>query len=103
MNLQRLHTVVLVTTRYVACVSPRVISGATPLEGLLLTVIHSPLLLFGILSTGYSCPCRWLVQMAPPRPFTCEEPRGPASTFRCQFSSSFLRKLGFRLYSHFVQ
>ena len=49
-NLQRLHTIMLVTTRYVACVSPRVISGATPLEGVLLTVLHSPLLLFGILS-----------------------------------------------------
>ena len=46
---QRLHTVARVTTSYTKCVAPRIISGATPLESTLLTVIHSPLLILSLL------------------------------------------------------
>jgi uncharacterized SAM-binding protein YcdF (DUF218 family) len=46
---QRLHTVALVANMYKTCVAPRVISGATPLESKLLTAIHSPLLILGVL------------------------------------------------------
>ena len=46
---QRLHTVALVTNMYRTCVAPRVISGATPLESKLLTAIHLPLLILGVL------------------------------------------------------
>ncbi len=45
---QRAITVARVSARYGACVAPRVISGATPAESPLLTIIHSPLLLLGV-------------------------------------------------------
>src|SRR5262249_4899248 len=38
-----------VTRAYVTCVAPRVISGALPKESSLLTAIHSPLLILGLL------------------------------------------------------
>ena len=44
---QRVVTVASVSTRYAACVAPRVVSGATPLESTLLQAIHLPLLLLG--------------------------------------------------------
>lgn len=47
-NLKRLETIALVSTRYVGCVAPRVVGGGTPLEGPLLTIIHTPLLLLGV-------------------------------------------------------
>lgn len=47
-NLKRLQTIASVSTRYVGCVGPRVIGGGTPLEGSLLTIIHAPLLLVGV-------------------------------------------------------
>lgn len=50
-NLQRLETIAKVSSRYVGCVGPRVIGGATPLEGPLLTMLHAPLLLAGVVCT----------------------------------------------------
>lgn len=50
-TLQRLHTVERVTSMYTKCVAPRIIGGATPQENTLLTVIHTPLLLIGVLCT----------------------------------------------------
>lgn len=50
-TLQRLTTVARVTVKYTGCVAPRIIGGATPLESTLLTVIHTPLLLIGVLCT----------------------------------------------------
>ncbi|HEY0753475.1 MAG TPA: hypothetical protein VGD98_05890 [Ktedonobacteraceae bacterium] len=47
-NLKRLETIARVSTRYVGCVAPRVIGGGTPLEGQLLTIIHTPLLALGV-------------------------------------------------------
>jgi hypothetical protein len=63
-TLHRLVTVTLVTARYVGCVSPRIIGGATPFEGTLLTILHAPLLLIGVLcSLGslalVACSLRW--------------------------------------------
>ncbi len=63
-TLQRLVTVARVTTRYVGCVSPRIIGGATPSENVLLTVLHAPLLLIGVVCTLGSlalvaCSLRW--------------------------------------------
>ena len=46
---QRLHTVALVTNMYKSCVAPRIIGGATPFDSMLLTAIHTPLLIFGVL------------------------------------------------------
>jgi hypothetical protein len=46
---QRVHTVSLVAQLYETCVAPRVISGATPLESNLLTIIHTPLLIFSLI------------------------------------------------------
>lgn len=46
-----MHTVAQVASSYTTCVGPRIISGATPLESGLLTVIHSPLLIIGVLCT----------------------------------------------------
>lgn len=46
---QRVHTVSLVARLYETCVAPRVISGATPLESNLLTLIHTPLLIFSVM------------------------------------------------------
>lgn len=48
-NLQRLKTIANVSNHYVECVAPRVIGGGTPLEGSLLTIIHSPLLIMSLL------------------------------------------------------
>jgi hypothetical protein len=45
----RLNTVARVTNKYAVCVAPRVISGTTPRESTLLTVIHSPLLVISVL------------------------------------------------------
>lgn len=50
-SLHRLHIVEQVTATYTTCVAPRIIGGATPLENTLLTVIHAPLLLIGVLCT----------------------------------------------------
>ncbi|EFH83777.1 hypothetical protein [Ktedonobacter racemifer] len=50
-TIHRLHTVAQVASSYTTCVGPRIISGATPLESGLLTVIHSPLLIIGVLCT----------------------------------------------------
>ncbi|HEY3992502.1 MAG TPA: hypothetical protein VGM01_06425 [Ktedonobacteraceae bacterium] len=50
-TLHRAATVARVTTNYTTCVAPRIIGGATPRESLLLTVIHSPLLLIGAVCT----------------------------------------------------
>lgn len=47
-TVQRAITVARVSSRYAACVAPRVISGATPAESLPLTIIHTPLLLIGV-------------------------------------------------------
>jgi hypothetical protein len=47
-NLKRLETIAGVSVRYVGCVAPRVIGGGTPLEGSLLTIIHSPLLIISV-------------------------------------------------------
>lgn len=47
-NLKRLETIARVSTRYAGCVAPRIIGGGTPLEGPLLTIIHSPLLLISV-------------------------------------------------------
>jgi len=63
-TLQRLVTVARVTTRYVGCVSPRIIGGATPSESMLLTILHAPLLLVGVICTLGSlvlvvCSWRW--------------------------------------------
>jgi hypothetical protein len=63
-TLQRLVTVARVTTRYVGCVSPRIIGGATPSESMLLTILHAPLLLVGVVCTLGSlvlvvCSWRW--------------------------------------------
>ncbi|HEY1352507.1 MAG TPA: hypothetical protein VGF67_23050 [Ktedonobacteraceae bacterium] len=63
-TLHRLITVARVTTRYAGCVSPRIIGGATPFEGTLLSVLHAPLLLIGVLcSLGslalVACSLRW--------------------------------------------
>jgi hypothetical protein len=63
-TLHRLVTVARVTTRYVGCVSPRILGGATPFESTLLTVLHAPLLLIGALcSLGslalVACSWRW--------------------------------------------
>jgi len=46
---QRLYTIKQVTKMYGACVAPRIISGATPLESTLLATLHVPLLLFSVL------------------------------------------------------
>lgn len=53
-TIHRLHIVEQVTAAYTTCVAPRIIGGATPLESTLLTVIHAPLLLIGILCTFVS-------------------------------------------------
>jgi len=45
----RLTTILKVTRLYVACVAPGVISGAVPKENMLLSALHSPLLIVGIL------------------------------------------------------
>lgn len=63
-TLHRLATVARVTTRYVGCVSPRIIGGATPFESPLLTILHAPLLLVGVVcSLGslalVACSFRW--------------------------------------------
>lgn len=63
-TLQRLVTVARVSTRYVGCVSPRILGGATPFESTLLTVVHAPLLLLSVLCTLGSlalvaCSWRW--------------------------------------------
>ena len=63
-TLHRLATVARVTTRYVGCVSPRIIGGATPFESPLLTILHAPLLLIGVVcSLGslalVACSFRW--------------------------------------------
>src|SRR5579871_297192 len=63
-TVQRAITVSRVASRYGACVAPRVISGATPVESPLLTVIHSPLLLLGVGAIFFSliaivCSFRW--------------------------------------------
>lgn len=63
-TLHRLATVARVTTRYVGCVSPRIIGGATPFESPLLTVLHAPLLLIGVVCslgslTLVACSFRW--------------------------------------------
>ncbi len=47
-TVQRAIRVARVSSRYAACVAPRVISGATPSESLPLTIIHTPLLLIGL-------------------------------------------------------
>jgi hypothetical protein len=47
-NLKRLQTIQAVSSKYKACVAPRVIGGGTPLEGRLLTLIHQPLLLVSV-------------------------------------------------------
>jgi hypothetical protein len=47
-TIKRLETIAGVSYRYAGCVAPRVISGATPNESLLLTVIHAPMLLLGL-------------------------------------------------------
>ena len=63
-NLARLQTIEKVSTLYVDCVAPRVIGGGTPLEGPLLTIIHTPLAIIGVVcilaSAGVICaPFRW--------------------------------------------
>lgn len=63
-TLHRVVTVARVTTRYVGCVAPRILGGATPFESTLLTVLHAPLLLIGVLcSLGsvalVACAWRW--------------------------------------------
>lgn len=63
-TLHRVATVARVTTRYVGCVAPRILGGATPFESPLLTVLHSPLLLIGVFcSLGsvalVACAWRW--------------------------------------------
>ncbi len=45
----RLSTILKVTRLYVACVAPGVISGAVPKENIVLSALHSPLLILGIL------------------------------------------------------
>lgn len=48
-TMQRLRTVEQVSKMYTTCVAPRVIGGGTPLESRLLTDLHTPLLLLGVL------------------------------------------------------
>lgn len=48
-TLHRLATIKHVAVQYADCVAPRIIGGATPFENTLLTVIHTPLLIAGIL------------------------------------------------------
>jgi hypothetical protein len=48
-SIDRLGTIRKVTRLYLSCVAPRVIGGAIPKEGALLTTLHSPLLIVGIL------------------------------------------------------
>jgi hypothetical protein len=48
-SIDRLGIIRKVTRLYLSCVAPRVIGGAIPKEGALLTTLHSPLLIIGIL------------------------------------------------------
>jgi hypothetical protein len=51
LTLHRLTTVARVTEHYAGCVAPRIIGGATPNESLLLTALHTPLVVIGVAAT----------------------------------------------------
>jgi hypothetical protein len=48
LTLHRLTTVARVTEHYAGCVAPRIIGGATPNESVLLTALHTPLVVIGV-------------------------------------------------------
>ena len=51
LTLHRLTTVARVTEHYAGCVAPRIIGGATPNESVLLTALHTPLVVIGVAAT----------------------------------------------------
>jgi hypothetical protein len=51
LTLHRINTVARVTEHYAGCVAPRIIGGATPHESLLLTALHTPLVVIGVAGT----------------------------------------------------